>query len=180
MPNSHQRGFTLLELIVVSAIIGALAAIAIPQYNSFRAKAERASIISDCRTIYRGFIFHYLEKNSYPLTLAETADPVEWPGFNLSSFEPLTIPRFVGGEQLDPIAKNLLAKLDGNKAEIYDSPDPDDQTFYLILPWGKDPSIRFIIAQSDNVTYGDGTTVVDGGNWMDGVFVADKDGKIIQ
>lgn len=176
MSRNRQRGFTLLELIVVTGIIGALAAIAIPQYNSFRGKAERASIISDCRTIYRGFIFYYLEWNSFPYTIAESDAAT---GFNLNTFYPLRDPSEIGGEKLLPIINNLLPKLAASKAEAYDSPDVNDQTFYLVMPWIKDPSTKFIIAQSDNVTYADGTTVADGGNWMDGVFTTDKDGKII-
>jgi prepilin-type N-terminal cleavage/methylation domain-containing protein len=172
-----QQGFTLIELIVVSAILTALMAIAIPQFFSYREKAERASIISDCRGIYRGFILYYLEHNEFPYTTAEALAP--WPGFALNSFFPLTDPSWVGGENLDPIAKNLLTKIAGTPpaAEVYDSPDANDQTFYLVLPWLKDPNIKFIIAQSDNVTYADGT-LVDVGNWLDGVFTADRDGKI--
>jgi prepilin-type N-terminal cleavage/methylation domain-containing protein len=52
MQKGHnQKGFTLVELMVVVVIIGILVAIAVPVYNNVTAKANRGAVEANLRTI---------------------------------------------------------------------------------------------------------------------------------
>ncbi|MGI6562900.1 MAG: type IV pilin protein [Clostridia bacterium] len=55
----NTKGFTLVELMVVVAIIGVLTAIAIPVYNAVTDRAEEAAIKANLRTIDSALMQYY-------------------------------------------------------------------------------------------------------------------------
>lgn len=58
-------GFTLIELMIVIAIIGILAAIAIPQFAAYRARSFNASAIADIRNATTAQEAYYAEHRVY-------------------------------------------------------------------------------------------------------------------
>ena len=70
-PIAAPNGFTLIELMVVIAIIGTLAAIAIPNYIAYREKARLASVISDFKHIETSVFAFTADNGRFPDTLAE-------------------------------------------------------------------------------------------------------------
>ncbi len=55
MSKIHFQGFTLIELMIVVAIVGLLAAVAIPQFSEYRAKANDNVAHSDTRSAALAF-----------------------------------------------------------------------------------------------------------------------------
>ena len=62
----NSKGFTLIELMIVIAIIGILAAIAIPQFASYRRKAYNSAALSDLKNTKTNLESFYADWQYYP------------------------------------------------------------------------------------------------------------------
>lgn len=70
----RQGGFTLLELIIVIAVIGVLAAIAVPNLVQTPRRAKEAVLRTNLRTIREVIDQHYGDKGFYPPDLETLVD----------------------------------------------------------------------------------------------------------
>ena len=61
-----QKGFTLIELMIVIAIIGILAAVAIPQYNKYTARVQVAEAFMLMAPVKTALILYYQTTGGFP------------------------------------------------------------------------------------------------------------------
>lgn len=63
--KNSEKGFTLIELMIVIAIIGILAAIAIPQFAAYRQRSYNAAANADLRNAATAQEAYYVDNQTY-------------------------------------------------------------------------------------------------------------------
>ena len=69
--KNTQSGFTLIELMIVIAIIGILASVAIPQYQVYTQRTEATTAISSIRTVQLAVQEYYSVNGKLPLLFTD-------------------------------------------------------------------------------------------------------------
>ena len=71
--KQYLKGFTLIELMIVVAIIGILAAVAIPQYQDYTVKAKLSKVTGIAAPLKTALALYNQEQGGFPTTAAPWA-----------------------------------------------------------------------------------------------------------
>ncbi|EMU0701069.1 pilin, partial [Neisseria gonorrhoeae] len=99
--NTLQKGFTLIELMIVIAIVGILAAVALPAYQDYTARAQVSEAILLAEGQKSAVTEYYLNNGEWPEnnTSAGVANPTEIKGKYVQS---VTVTNGVVTAQMKP------------------------------------------------------------------------------
>ena len=136
--TKRQGGFTLLELIIVIAIIGILATIAMPALKDMPRRANEAVLKTNLRTIRDLIDQYYGDQGHYP-----------------ESLEVLVEKGYARQVPYDPLTKSFESwKL------VFEEPDPLTEPAETDLPEGGEPGIIDVRSGSPLISL-DGTPYAD-------------------
>lgn len=105
-----ESGFTLLEVLIVVAIIGLLAATSIPVYRNALARAQRTALAADMTQLYSAFMRYNVDHGRFPPDTGAGS-------FNVATLAPLTTGGYFGS------AKPLNDRLANHQLFLYWTPD---------------------------------------------------------
>ena len=123
--SKSSRGFTLIELMIVVAIIAFLSIIAVPNIMNFLAKAKRTEVYVNLGALWMAEKSYYSEHNRYSDTLIGP-DSIGW----CTEGEPLYTYGFAGTSGVNYITGKLKAS--GTDLSKYTSVAPDGFTVAAI------------------------------------------------
>ena len=96
-PREAERGFTLIELMIVVAIIAILAGILIPNFVNARSQAQTAACESNLRAIATALELYYADNQVYPTASGAAVQPTLFTANGIS---------YLSNTPKDPAAQN--------------------------------------------------------------------------
>ena len=82
LTDNKEKGFTLIELMIVIAIIGILAAIAIPQFSAYRTRSYNSAAQADLRNAATAQEAYFVDENTYCSTTGVLTGTYGMPGLS--------------------------------------------------------------------------------------------------
>lgn len=113
MKKTMKKGFTLVEMMIVVAIIAVLAGVAIPQYNKYVKKSETTEALRFMKQIIDGEVVYNSTHNNYvPISNGSGADANQTAGMIQIGFEAPTQGdfRFYEAEVCDGTVPGIVVK----------------------------------------------------------------------
>ncbi|BES65726.1 hypothetical protein SANA_21650 [Gottschalkiaceae bacterium SANA] len=136
----EESGFTIIELIVVLAILGIILAIAIPNYLGYQARAEAKAAVASLELIEDAIILHKIDTGSWPHSKQINQDPglvtnihslSNWNGSYLNEWAPPleSITQF----SFIDYTKNAIPLFENFKARLFSSNEVSDNVKLLVM-----------------------------------------------
>jgi len=147
--SGGERGVTLLEVMIVAAIIVMLVAISVPMYSNAVRKSRSTALAAECRKFYTALMSYHADHSSFPSEAA----------FNTTTLNPLASQGYITA------VESFTQKLMMNRVLIYLAPDVEgvDQHFITVMRHADDPSIVVVVGYTN--------IIAAAGGWIDGVYV---------
>lgn len=139
--TSKDNGFTLIELMLISAIIGILAVIAVPKFSNMLDRAREGAFKGNLGALRSALSVYYVDnEGQYPKYFS--VNPVTYPGLmclhnkycDLSAIQ-FTLPRYAGGLSVRAIDLYKFPGAFGAMQTMAMAPDPIFPIVYSFLPW---------------------------------------------
>lgn len=94
--NDTQRGFTIVELLIVIVVIGILAAITIVAYNGIQGRARDTARTSAITSVMKALEYYRVDNTAYPSVGTDNV------GYPLSTLSTALVPTYIKAIPNDP------------------------------------------------------------------------------